>query len=50
MALVEGDDEGQDAAVNDELHGQHLVVRVQVGLNQRFKNQFVFNIFCGKLA
>ena len=49
VVLVGGDDKGQDAAVNDELHAEHLVVWVQqVGLHQWFQNRFVRYILCGK--
>ena len=31
MELVGGDDQGQDTAVNDELHAEFIIIRVKVG-------------------
>ena len=49
MELVGGYDEGQDAAVNDELHGELVVVGVQVRLYQWLENRFVCYVVNSKL-
>ena len=41
MELVGGDDQGQDTAVNDELHAEFIIVRVKVGFNEFSQNRFV---------
>ena len=41
MELVGGDDQGQDTAVNDELHAEFIIIRVKVGFNEFSQNRFV---------
>ena len=48
MELVGGDDQGQDTAVNDELHADFIIVRVEVGFQNFSQNWFVSCIFSSK--
>ena len=45
MELVGGDDQGQDTAVNDELHADFIIVRVEVSFQNFSQNWFVSCIF-----
>ena len=48
MELVGGDDQGQDTAVNDELHAEFIIIRVKVGFNESSQNRFVSCKFSSK--
>ena len=50
VLLVGGDDQGQDTAVNDELHGDFLIRRKKVGLYDLLYNRFISYIFSCKVG